>query len=362
MAKPLIASLVLVCAVVSAISLAQSFRSAEEAGRLELAARADRAAFDAVSSAAVAAESERVRLQADNLRLERELDAALTWTQALGEALAAEGERRERAAVERAAASALAINPPPFGVQRCMLALRDCLRADGFEGMQLLRASALEGQELRDVEFLMLHRETGQSELIVAQSMTARLDRAGEIVTLKFMNGHARQDGLRSDLPPEGKELRLSVAEGRRWEQKLPYFLRPEGDYIERKGVQSDGRAMDRETRETWLERLDALLVDAGADLKLRVAGFVALEGHEFRSVRLVGYDDRNLLALAADCDRLAVEVDALAKVVSLRLSGGTLRRAGSESSIHGEGFRMLLPNVTPDRASLVMMGMVVQR
>lgn len=362
MSRVLTASLALACAVVATISLAQSFRSAEEAGRLEIRAREDMAALDRLEKAVSAAESERARLQADNLRLERELDAALSWMQSLGEAVAAEGERRERAAVERAAASALSINPPPFGVQRCMLALRDCLRADGHDGMQLLRASALEGQELRDVEFLTLDRETSATELVVAQRMTARLDRAAQAVTLKFFAGHARVDGLRADLPPEGKEIRLVGVEGRMWEQKLPYFLQSEGAYAERVEQAPEARALDRETRETWLERLDALLVDSGSDLKLRVAGFVSLEGREFRSARLVGYDDRNLLALAADCERLAVEVDARARVVSLRLAGGTLRRAGSESSIHDEGFRMLLPNVTPERASMLLLGMVVER
>lgn len=362
MSKPLTALLVVACVLVTALSLAQSFRSAEVAGIFEAEARKDRDAIDIASKALVAAESDRARLQSDNLRLERELEAALNWTQALGEALAAEGERRERAAVERASASALAINPPPFGVQRCMLALRDCMRADGYEGMQLLRAASLEDQELRDVEFLTLDRETGRSELVVSQRMTARLDRATQTVVLTFVAGHVRADGLRADIPAEGKELRLVGVEGRMWEHKLPYFLQCEGSYAERAAAASDARAMDRETRETWLERLDALLVDSGADLKLRVAGFVRLEGREFCSARLVGYDDRNLLALAADCERLAVEVDARARVVSLRLSGGTLRRAGSESSIHDEGFRMLLPNVTPERASMLMTGMVVER
>ncbi|MEY2715653.1 MAG: hypothetical protein RIT24_1996, partial [Planctomycetota bacterium] len=79
-------------------------------------------------------------------------------------------------------------------------------------------------------------------------------------------------------------------------------------------------------------------------------------------SARIVGYDDRNLLALAADCDRLALEIDSKAGIVSLRLSGGTLRRDGSESSIHADGFRILLPNVTPERASMLLMGMVVKK
>lgn len=362
MAKPLTVLLAMLCGVVAAMSLQQSFRSAEEAGRLEVEAREAREALGKATESAAATERERVRLQSDNLRLERELDAALTWTQALGEALAAEGERRERAAVERASASALALNPPPFGVQRCMLALRDCMRADGYEGMQLLRAASLEDQELRDVEFLTLDRESGRSELVVAQRLTARLDRATQTVALTFVTGHVRVDGLRTDIPPEGKVVRLVGVEGRMWEHKLPYFVQSEGSYVERVVAADGARAMDRETRETWLERLDALLVDAGSDLKLRVAGFVTLEGREFRSARLVGYDDKNLLALAADCERLAVEVDARARVVSLRLSGGTLRRAGSESSIHGEGFRMLLPNVTPERASMLLTGMVVER
>jgi hypothetical protein len=362
MPKKLIGPLALASAVVAAISLVQSFRSAEEAGRLEIQARGHEAERIAILRSAAEAAADRDRMRADVSRLERELDSALNWTQALGEALSAEAERREKAASEHASASALAVNPPPFGVQRVMLALRDCLRSNGYEGMQMLRASALEGHELRDVEFLSLDRETGRSELVVARSMSVRLDRAAQAIRLTFVGGHARTDGLRSEIPAEGKEIRLVGVDGRMWEQKLPYLLQAEGDYATTAAELRDTRRLDRESRDSWLERLDALLLDSGAELKLRVAGFVSLEEREFLSARLVGYDDRNLLALAADCDRLAFEIDTKAGIVSLRLRGGTLRRDGSESSIHADGLRMLLPNVTPERASMLLMGMVVKK
>ena len=349
-------------AAVAAVSIVQAFRVAEEAGGLEAKLRAAQGAAAAEQREAATQKARATRFESETLRLERELDAALTWSQSLGEALVAESERRERSAVAAAAASALVLNPPPFGVQRCIHALRDCLRADGYDGMQLLRASSLEDRELRDVEFLTIDRATGSAELIVCKRLTVSLDRGKGVLRLSFAEGARRVDGLRSEFGGGVHEVRLESVEGRLWEDRLPFLVRAEGSYPEQPAGRVGARKMDRDTREQWLERLDTLLLDAGADLKLRVAGFADLDGGEFRGARVVGYDEGNLLAFSADCGSLAVEVDARAGVVSLRLLDGTLRRPGSESTIHGEGYRMLLPNVTPERASTILMGMVVER
>jgi len=349
-------------AAVATVSTVQAFRVAEEAGVLETQLRAARSGSEAERREADALRARATRFEAETLRLERELDAALTWSQSLGEALVAESERRERSAVAAAASSALVLNPPPFGVQRCIHALRDCLRADGYEGMQLLRASALEDRELRDVEFLTIDRATGSAELVVCKRLTIVLDRSKGSARLSFADGSRRIDGLRSLFEGGVHEVVLDPVEARLWEERLPFLVRPEGAYPEAAAARSGARKLDRDTREQWLERLDTLLLDAGGEYKLRIAGFADLEGREFRSARVVGYDEGNLLAFSADCARLAVEVDARASVVSLRLLDGTLRRPGSESTIHAEGYRMLLPNVTPERASAVLMGMVVER
>jgi hypothetical protein len=47
---------------------------------------------------------------------------------------------------------------------------------------------------------------------------------------------------------------------------------------------------------------------------------------------------------------------------VSLLLRNGSLRRDGVDSSITGEGLRVLLPNLTCKQASDAMFGMVVRR
>ena len=57
----------------------------------------------------------------------------------------------------------------------------------------------------------------------------------------------------------------------------------------------------------------------------------------------------------------MAVEVDARG-VVSLWLRSGVLQNEGAESSINAEGYRMLLPNLTPKQATDAMLGMVVHK
>jgi hypothetical protein len=354
--------LLLVSVAMACASLFQAFRSAEEAGLLEVELRAARATGATAIEQGNEARRELERWKADAARLERELDASLSWAQAIGEALVAEGARREQSAVAAAAASALVINPPPFGVQRCILALRDCLRADGFEGMQLLRAAALEERELRDVEFLTIDRATGRTELVVASRMLVTLDRATKAATLEFYGGALRVDGIRTELHDSGHKVVLEPVAGKLWEERLPYLVQAKGNYEDASAQPQRDPRLDSDTRAAWLERLDSLLVDAGAEHKLRIAGFAQIADREFRSARLVGYDDRNLLALTADCEGIAIEVDARARVVSLRLRNGTLRRPGAESTIGDEGYRMLLPNLTPERASSILMGMVVER
>ena len=64
----------------------------------------------------------------------------------------------------------------------------------------------------------------------------------------------------------------------------------------------------------------------------------------------------------SAHCDQLAVEIDERGGVVSLLLRGGVLRRGRLESTITGEGYRMLLPGLTPKETIDAMLGMVVKK
>jgi hypothetical protein len=179
---------------------------------------------------------------------------------------------------------------------------------------------------------------------------------------LHFESGWQRQQGVRSELPQEGLAVVLRPVEGRVWEVKLPYLVRGDGEYAATAAVPKAVDEMDPVTRAQWLERFDQLLADAGTDLKLRVGGFTALRGATFRSAQLFGYDRGRLLALAADCAELAVEIDERAGIVSLLLKDGVLLREGVESTIGSDGFRMLLPDVTPKQAADRMTGMVVRR
>ncbi len=344
----------------------ESRRVAQIAGEFEVVARgATAAAADAVARA-TDAEQALVAAHQQVARLEGELDTALTYAYALGEALTHESEARERAAVDRASVDAMVAVPPPLGVRHCLQALRECLRADGYSALRPLRASAVEDSCLRDVELLDggVGDAADGASLIVAERMTATLDRSRGSLSLRFFAGTQRVQGVRSELPAAGLLVRLAPVAGPMWEARLPYLVRAEGAYPADAGAADAVAAaqFDVVTRAQWLERFDLLLAASGTDLELRVAGFRAMVGGRFQAVQLFGYDRGHLLALAADCGTLAVEINDRAGIVSLLLCDGTLRREGVESSIHADGYRMLLPNVTPRRAAELMLGMVVHR
>ena len=81
-----------------------------------------------------------------------------------------------------------------------------------------------------------------------------------------------------------------------------------------------------------------------------------------FLTVELLGTNYQHLVMGSAHCASLAVEIDEQGGVVSLLLQGGVVRREGRESAITGEGYRMLLPGLTPGEATAVMLGMVVKK
>ncbi len=278
------------------------------------------------------------------------------------QAMTAESESRERQATARAAANAMVSVPPPAGVERCLQTLQECLRADGFAGLVPMRATALVDRELRDVEWLDTRAGVGGAELIVSRRFTATLDRARGALALHFVDGIRRVQGVHGALPPEGFDIVLQPVVGAMWEERLPYLLTIVGEYPPAAAAMAVASPMDSLTRAHWLDCFDRLFRDAGADFDLRVAGFAGLDGARFRTARIFGYDRGRLLAFAADCDALSIEIDERAGIVSLLLQNGTLRRDGTESTIGADGYRMLLPNVTPGQAVDAMLGMVVRR
>ena len=81
-----------------------------------------------------------------------------------------------------------------------------------------------------------------------------------------------------------------------------------------------------------------------------------------FLTVELVGTSDSHLVKGSVHCDRMAVEIDDASGVVSLLLQDGVLRRDGLESTITKQGYRMLLPGLTPKETIDAMLGMVVKK
>jgi hypothetical protein len=119
---------------------------------------------------------------------------------------------------------------------------------------------------------------------------------------------------------------------------------------------------MDRATRQAWIDRVDGLLARARTEVRLHLDDFRDLETGWFRDAQVVGEEQGKTLAMTASCRELAVEVDAQAGIVSLLLRDGTMRSKGGQSKIAADGYRILLPEVTPKAASDALLGMVVRR
>jgi hypothetical protein len=143
----------------------------------------------------------------------------------------------------------------------------------------------------------------------------------------------------------------------------LPFLLRAEGVYHEpARGEARPATDVDGHTRGQWLERFDTLLAKSGTTPKWRLNRFRGMQDGWFLQCELVGTDDKQHVVASAHCARLAVEVDPASATVSLRLVDGVLRRGAVESSITGEGYRMLLPELTIPLAKETMIGMVVTK
>ena len=307
-------------------------------------------------------QSEGGRYAAEVARLEVDLDQALTHNRFLGEALTAAAEDRERAAVRSASEESGRLLPLPFGVRRCIETMRRCFDAEGYDDLRILRASAIEDFTLRDVEFVRIERDVPVAELIVAARMAMTLDRTTGQLALQFSDGFRRTQGVRRQLPEAGFQFDLQVLDGQMWESTLPFLVKAVGDYPPADQEESPKPVLDSILRLQWIERIDLLLSRSGLEDHLRVKGFRHLEDAVFRDVRVAGYDSNKLLAMQADCEEMAIEVDARAGIVSLLFRQGSLRREGTESKIGAQGYRILLPDVTPEQAVALMLGMVIRK
>lgn len=339
-------------------------RLAELAGRSEVDARSAIQAAETARSELAALAARQAAAAAEIARLEGELVRSGEQLSAMADVVkqrAAADAARVAAAKE---ADARALAPMPEGVRACLSSLHECLRAEGFSQLRFVSARALDGDGLHDVELLETHPDGFGVDFVRAGRMTAELDRGKGRLVLRFHAGHRTHLGEHAALPPDGWPVVFEPIDGRLFEHRLPFLVRgvgvyPEPDAPTRRPAATD---LDPTTRLQWLDRFDRLLAAAGTDEELRVNRCRGLQDGRFLEVQLLGTDDKHRLLSSADCARLAVEVDERAGVVSLLLQDGVLRRGGKESTITAEGYRMLLPKVTPKQAQDVMLGMVVTK
>lgn len=337
---------------------------AEVAGNNEAAAR--QAAADAERLTRQLAAESRVRraAQADVVRLEGEVARTAAQLGKMADVVQATKERAERRAAAARAAELRALRAMPAGVRQCLAALHGCLLAEGYGGVRFLRARSLDEDGLHDVEVIQTHADGLGADLVVAATMTALLDRSAQRLVFTFVDGSRTSAGQRFELPEEGWTIVFDPVDGRLIEQRLPQLVKAEGVYPRDREAPRQTRPTDVDpaTRVAWLERFDLLLDAAGTADRVRVQHFRGLEDGTFLEARLLATDARGHVAFGASCDRLAVEIDREAGVVSLVMRDGLLRRGQAESTITAEGYRMLLPAVKPDRAIELMLGLVVER
>mgnify|MGYP007059421223 CR=1 FL=1 len=355
---------------------AETFRLAELAGRLEREAHAagreaealrrelaTRATSPRAEEPGGAADfdatvglSDYARLRLQLFETERRLAATTELLEQRNEELS----RRAEAAEERARR---ALSPMPEGVRLCLDGLHECLRAEGFYDQRFLRATALDDDGLHGVELLDATGDGLGVAFVTAARMTATVDRAAGVVELRFFEGHRTADGQRTPLPEDGLALTFRAVDGRLFERRLPYLVRGEGSYPADDAAPGPRPTdVDPGTRRQWLARLEKVLLAADLDERWRATRLRGMAEGWFLEVDFVATDARGHVVASAHCARAAIEVDPVRGVASLWLQDGVLRRQGVESSITGEGYRMLLPGLTPRQATDAMFGMVVNR
>jgi len=252
--------------------------------------------------------------------------------------------------------------PMPEGLRRGVIALNECLRADGYVGMRFMAASGIEDKTLTEAEMFEHDPNRLGSDAYLADEVTFLLDRNKSELTMWFRKGTIVKDGQRLAIPPEGYPVVLRQVLGPMWERRLPFLIRAEGDYPEPTAKNARPKPLDRVSRGDWLMRLRQLTEGAKNHLHYRVDRFRGLENATFKEVLLLGYNKRKRLAESAEVAELQVVVDKKRGTVELLLRDGVLRKKGGASNIGADGYRILLLGVTPKEAMDSMMGMVVQK
>ncbi|MCR9248224.1 MAG: hypothetical protein NXI31_24605 [bacterium] len=318
----------------------------------------------ATSGQLATTERERDAARAATERLEHELARAAAQVVQMTDAVKAAKARADASVAAAKAESMRALEPMPEGVRLCLQALHACLKADGFSDLRFLRARALDDNALHDVEMLQAADDRLGANLVVAKRMTAKLERSTGQLVLTFYEGTRNGDGERVELDESGWPLIVAPVSGHLIEERLPHLVECTGEYPspEKQAAEVRPTDVDPVTRMQWLERFEVLLGEAGTTERLDVRRFRGMEQGHFLGAELLATDARGHVQFGAACERLAVEVDERAGIVSLVLRDGQLRRGLAESTITAEGYRILLPKLRPERASEIMLGLVVRK
>jgi hypothetical protein len=299
----------------------------------------------------------------DYTRLQVELHTTKEQLGVLTKLLNERNDELERRVKAAAAAAKSSLKPMPQGVRHCLQALHECLRIEGYTSQRFLRAMALDAEGLHEVEMLEASANGLSVAFLRAGRMTAQVDRSVGMLELRFFDGHRAVDGERAALPEEGFVMTFKEIDGRLFERRLPFLVRGVGSYVTAAAKpKRPATDLDPGTRRQWLSRMEKVLSRAKTDLNWRVSRLRGLDGAQFLKIELVGTDDKNLVVASAHCDRMAFEIDERSGVVSLLLNDGVLRQRGAESTITGEGYRMLLPGLTPKETIDAMLGMIVKK
>lgn len=350
---------VLALGALAAWQRSEAARLGERARRLEAARMGS--ARDAADAAATAAE--RARRDAERIAfLEGELASALRQVETVNATLAARVAEFARLRDEQDAARRTAQRGMPSGVRAAIQTLHELLRQDGHDGLWVAFATAIEAAALRDVELIERAPDGLSTTFYRAAAMRLELDRALGVLALVLTDGVVLRDGTASDLPADGLRIELARVDGPTWEARLPFLVAASGAYPSDPEAAPSAPRLDPFTYAGWLERVGNVLAEAGTDVRWTLRRYRGLEDGNLRQALLLAFGAGQLLEQTAEAERLAIEVDVDAGIVSLLLRGGVLHRRGGDTTIPESGYRILLPGVTPSRAIELMLGMVERR
>lgn len=250
----------------------------------------------------------------------------------------------------------------PEGVRQALLALNECLRQDGQDGLRFMKARSIEDSVLRGVELFDHDISTLRSTLYLAGEVTFHLDRSTSKLTIVLKAGSSRSSLGRHEFPAAGEQLLLPLVDGSMWEKRLPYLVQSQGEYPEAIGSVARAPSMSSSARASWRRKLNALMDLSGTAIRYRMDRLGGLEDGRFRDVVLLGYSKGKTLVASVEAERLTVLVDDAQQAVELRMVTGVVRQSLGETAIPEAGYRIQLPGVKPAKAVEVMAGMVVRQ